>query len=264
MGNLFVKKPKITEVDRAILSLKTQRRKLAQYQQQLEAVIEAEKQAARDLIREKKKERALLALKKKKAQEDLLKQVDTWLINVEQQLQDIELTSKQKAVFESLKAGNSAIKAIQSEINLEDVQKLMDDTDEAKAYQDEINAILGEKLSTDDEEEILAEFENLEAQITVQDLPEAPTTGPSLQENEKLDLPNVPTKAPVAPDVVTDDANVSAKSKGIALCCANYLFLASIQFQMLDAILDMQLWRNRCWLDCYNLKPFANFNRIIP
>lgn len=213
MGNLFVKKPKITEVDRAILSLKTQRRKLAQYQQQLEAVIEAEKQAARDLIREKKKERALLALKKKKAQEDLLKQVDTWLINVEQQLQDIELTSKQKAVFESLKAGNSAIKAIQSEINLEDVQKLMDDTDEAKAYQDEINAILGEKLSTDDEEDILAEFENLEAQITVQDLPEAPTTGPSLQENEKLDLPNVPTKAPVAPDEVTDDAKVSAKTK---------------------------------------------------
>lgn len=53
---------------------------------QLDAVIEAEKQAARDLIREKKKERALLALKKKKAQEELSKQVDAWLINVEQQV----------------------------------------------------------------------------------------------------------------------------------------------------------------------------------
>lgn len=56
------------------------------YTFQLDAVIEAEKQAARDLIRQKRKDRALLALKKKKAQEELLKQVDGWLINVEQQV----------------------------------------------------------------------------------------------------------------------------------------------------------------------------------
>ncbi|PNY01200.1 vacuolar sorting-associated protein 20-like, partial [Trifolium pratense] len=165
----------------------------------LDAVIEAEKQAARDLIREKKKDRALLALKKKKTQEELLKQVDAWLINVEQQLADIELASKQKAVFESLKAGNNAMKAIQSEINIEDVQKLMDETAEAKAYQDEINAILGEQLSAEDEEEVLAEFENLETLLAVEDLPEVPTTVPE-EINEKLDLPDVPTKAPVTND----------------------------------------------------------------
>ncbi|KAL8088576.1 hypothetical protein AgCh_038381 [Apium graveolens] len=52
---------------------------------ELDVVIDAEKKAAKDLLREKKKERALLTLKKKKVQEELLKQVVTWLINVEQQ-----------------------------------------------------------------------------------------------------------------------------------------------------------------------------------
>jgi CBS domain containing-hemolysin-like protein len=67
---------------------------------QLDAVIEAEKQAARDLIREKKKDRALLALKKKKTQEELLKQVDAWLINVEQQVMSYSsLSFLKKVVF---------------------------------------------------------------------------------------------------------------------------------------------------------------------
>ncbi|URE48287.1 NPH3 family [Musa troglodytarum] len=204
----------------------------------LEAVIEAEKQAARDLIREKRKDRALIALKKKKTQEELLKKVDAWLINVEQQLADIELASKQKAVFDSLKAGSDAMKAIQNEISLEDVQKLMDDSAEAKAYQEEMNAILGDRLSAEDEEEVLAEFENLETeatywQITLQSMPTVPAQSvPSAQETKRtpevqpeaesqaqceeeelLNLPDVPSGAPVLSDGAAVDISTGPPRK---------------------------------------------------
>lgn len=70
------------------------------YSFQLDVVIEAEKQAARDLIRQKRKDRALLALKKKRAQEELLKQVDGWLINVEQQVSNCYLYVPKSNIFQ--------------------------------------------------------------------------------------------------------------------------------------------------------------------
>ena len=86
MGNLFAKKtPKsrVTEQDKAVLQLKTQRDKLKQYQKKIQNNLEKERELAKTLLKDGKKDRALLLLKKKRAQETLLAKtvsIDTsWL-----------------------------------------------------------------------------------------------------------------------------------------------------------------------------------------
>lgn len=69
-------------------------------------------------------------------------------------------------------------------------------------------------------------------QITTQDLPESLASVPGPQD-EKLDLPDVPTKVPVAPDVVTDDAKDSTKSKGIILSSVQTAYSLLLNFKFL-------------------------------
>lgn len=202
MGQLFSRgrgdrKHEVTEVDRAILALKTQRRKLGEYQKKVEDLIGREAAVARRLVREGRKDRALLALKKKRLQEDMLQKADVWVLNVEQQLADIEIASKQQAVFASLKAGHDAVRRLQSQVDLADIEKLAEDTEEARVFQKEIEAALGQELSAADEDAVLLEFENLEAELGATEVP---------------DLPSVPSR-PVSVPKAADEAKVEVEAE---------------------------------------------------
>lgn len=82
MGNSG-SKPKsgivITSQDEAVLSMKKQRDNLEKYQKRIQTVLNREREIARECLNRGDKQRALLALRKKKYQEQLLFQTDKHL-----------------------------------------------------------------------------------------------------------------------------------------------------------------------------------------
>ncbi|XP_065826772.1 charged multivesicular body protein 6-like [Oscarella lobularis] len=155
------KASRITEQDRAIFELKKQRDKLKQYQKKIVAQLERERNLAKELLKQGKKERAKLLLKKKRYQESLLDKTDKQLNNLEEMAQTLEFTQVEMRVVEGMKQGNQALEAMHKMMSLEDVEKIMDDTQDAIEYQKQIDELLGQNLSQEDEDEVLKELDQL-------------------------------------------------------------------------------------------------------
>ncbi|KAF9310253.1 Vacuolar protein sorting-associated protein 20 [Podila horticola] len=174
------KAAKITAHDKAILDLKVQRDRLKQYNKKLENVITKETDNAKKHLAKGEKQRALLALRRKKFQEGLLEKTNLQMTNLDELTFSIEQALVEKQVFEGLAAGNQVLKELQKEMSLSDVEKLMDETADAIAYQNEIDELLSTRLSEAEVEDIERELDALvEAEMAAK-LPTVPA--PSTRE----------------------------------------------------------------------------------
>ncbi|XP_042884843.1 charged multivesicular body protein 6-A-like [Penaeus japonicus] len=195
MGSLFSKKAqsKVTEQDKAVLQLKTTRDKIRQYQKRSETTLEKDRQLAKQLLQNGKKDRAKLLLRKKRFVEEQLTKTDGTLENIEKMIQDIEFAQIEMKVVDSLKVGNEALKQINEMLNIEDVERILDETQEAAEKQREIDALLSGGILTDeDESAVEEELDALIAAAVEKQLPEAP----SAAENPEVELPDVPETLP--------------------------------------------------------------------
>lgn len=143
---------------------------------------------AKQLLQDGKREKAKLLLKKKHYLEGLLDQTDTQMDNLAQMVENIEFTQVEMKVVEGLKQGNECLEQMHKIMSLEDVERIMADTQDAVEYQREIDELLGQNLTQVDEEAVLQELEELlgggEEHI-VERLPEVPTTEPLGEEEEE-------------------------------------------------------------------------------
>jgi len=183
----------VTDADKAVLSLKTQRRKLAAERSRLEGLIAKGVAEARELIRAQRRERALLYLRKNKVYEHSLDGIDAYLLNVEQVLANIEAAQRTNRLFAALKEGSSALADLQKQVTLEEVEEMYEQSAEAKEYQDQINELLGESLSAQDDAAALEELERIEAEQEEAALPKVTAKEEASPAQLEEELPAVPS-----------------------------------------------------------------------
>ncbi|XP_022128801.1 charged multivesicular body protein 6-A [Pieris rapae] len=185
MGGLFTKSKKpvsrVTEQDKAVLQLKQQRDKLKQYQKKTELNLERQRQLAKKLLAEDKRDKAKLLLKKKRYFENLLQNADIQLEKLEQLTHDLEFTQIEVQVLDGLKNGNAALKNIHEMLSIDEIERIMDETQEGIQKQRELDELISGQLTGEDDEAIEAELEEM---LDIKDLPEVPID--ELPETEKV------------------------------------------------------------------------------
>ncbi|KAH0809000.1 hypothetical protein GEV33_013794 [Tenebrio molitor] len=191
MGIIFGKKKpasRITQQDKAVLQLKQQRDKLKLYQRRIELSLESDRELAKKLLNKGQKERAKLLLRKKRYQESILQKTDNQLENMEKLTHDIEFAQVELQVINGLKQGNEALKKVNESLNIEDIEKILDETREGVEKQEEINALLMGGLTEEDETAVEGEL----AEMISQSLPSVPSEEP--EQMEGVEVPESPVK----------------------------------------------------------------------
>lgn len=135
--------------------------------------------------------RALLLLKKKRYQEKLLQNTDQQLANMERLAADIEFAQIELQVVDGLKVGNEALQTINSMLDIDEIERILDETKEGAEKQAEINSILGSVITEEDEEDILKELDALVEEDAAKE-----SSVHSTADDEVVQLPDVPTDEP--------------------------------------------------------------------
>lgn len=184
--------------------MKVQRDKLHQYQKRIAHLTDRETAIAKECLSRGQKSKALLALRQKKYQESLLARTDLQLQQLQQLTSDIEFSMIQKDIVFGLQQGTKVLKQIQAEIGgIENVEKLLADNEEARAYQKEVSDMLGGKMSNEDEDEVEDELEALDRAVYGVKEPEAPR------------LPDAPRLEPKVADTDAEGQKAVAAEKRV-------------------------------------------------
>jgi len=163
MGNIFSRKEttKITNSDRELLDLKRQRDKLKIAYKRYENDIVKEKEVAKIALKDGRKERALLLLKRKKFLETVSDRMFNSIGQVDGLIKSVEMAQMTSETIKQIKKGNEVLKALNEEYSIDEVQRIMEESREAAEQQEEISNILANNLTNQDLMDVEEEYERM-------------------------------------------------------------------------------------------------------
>lgn len=141
-----LKKSQISSQDRVKLQLKVQRDNLRAAINKYEHIKTLEKDKAVILYKEGNKRKALFCLKCVKVQESRINSLNTMFNNIAQLIDTMELKETEVQVFEALKTGNEELVKLNNILKIEDIEKLLSETEESIELAKQIDEILEQPI----------------------------------------------------------------------------------------------------------------------
>eukprot|EP00382_Lankesteria_abbotti_P003896 CAMPEP_0113846664 /NCGR_PEP_ID=MMETSP0372-20130328/1434_1 /TAXON_ID=340204 /ORGANISM="Lankesteria abbotti" /LENGTH=231 /DNA_ID=CAMNT_0000815835 /DNA_START=18 /DNA_END=713 /DNA_ORIENTATION=- /assembly_acc=CAM_ASM_000359 len=162
----------VTKVDlpAAIMKNKEAINTLEKRQTHLEKRANDLTEEAKQRIGRKDTQGAKLALKRKQMLDNELAQLGNARLTLEQQINTLESQQTQQMAIRALSQGVEAQKQLNSSLNINSIDKLMDDLQEQQDRQQEVASVLSQNIPMMDEDDIMAELGRLEEEDIEQKL----------------------------------------------------------------------------------------------
>mmetsp|Transcript_18714 Transcript_18714/g.21511 ORF Transcript_18714/g.21511 Transcript_18714/m.21511 type:complete len:217 (-) Transcript_18714:14-664(-) len=177
------KKQKMTDEDKAVLNLKKTNRTL------LKQIEDMEKQAQQfwDKAKEEKKTKndakALSLMKRRKLYVSYLDGARGKQLMIEETLQRIKSAKTDVNVMKALQEGQDVIEDLRSKATVDDFDRILEQQKETKEQEDELRQMLAD--AGIDEDDVLEDIENLEAEIAGKELDKVPVNKNKIKNKEE-------------------------------------------------------------------------------
>ena len=170
--------------EKVLLECKMCRDKIKNYIKKCETTALKKRQKAKELLKNKQKDRAKVYLNQSKFHLTQAKVGDGQLKLIEDQINELQKATQLNEIKKVLENGNKVLKQLQSEINIEKWQEIKEDMEGLKEQQDEIGEFLRNNNINEDEYEkdVQEEFEKLQKDLENDlNLPEVPKNKVNVQ-----------------------------------------------------------------------------------